>query len=549
MNFNNWLYYLRSKDYEKFSQDHKNKYDIVVKVDSLLDLKSGWSVTYPLLDEFKKCNDWSNSVFANIIKPNEDQKLMENAAFFKAKEDIVSKKRSVVSILGLYNRGKSYILARIFGLDLSSSYFAHTEGLSIVTSRASITDVLIGLDTKGSQKPVPKGDDFKIKDAEATERFLQSLSLSMSDIVLIVVNRLTRDDQSYIKQVKQRFNKKSIIIVHNLSHVNTIKELDGVINEELIKCFECTEHKILDQSKYWTSLDGTRHVVMAKDEMVKDPQTQHLKKAENAGLTYNKLTIELLRSWLTSSASTNHAHSDLIVDIVDYTKKVIGSYLEIKSDKFKTSITPLPLSNKEDCGSAKSTPSSSPNLQSSKDIINNNNNNDNNNFKSDSQDSPLTNIKLVSDENSGIIRFDPPINEELKYADIRFNMVGIISEINSTTNARVEEDGNHYYVSLDCTGFLQNDINFHFENTDGGSKIKVTTNKMREFQSKGNEIHNDFNKQLIRPLEWSYIFPSPIKQRTKNDLKGCVKLEHGILEIKLTKYKTEDEGDDVDIFA
>ncbi|EGC39585.1 hypothetical protein DICPUDRAFT_147652 [Dictyostelium purpureum] len=319
-----WINFEKN-NYRKFCKGSEI-YDIVIKINSILDIINGWEVSYPLLEHFKKSKEFPSFLAKIQTFLSNKPSSVDEISIKKLQIKSENNRRAVVSVLGLYNKGKSYVLSRILGLKLVSSFFEHTEGLSILLSRADITEVLIGLDTKGSQKPVKYYDEAKMKDFKATERFIQTLSLNLSDIVLIVVDRLTYDDQLYIKQIKQTFrNKENIIIVHNLIHVKLIKDLEKVIKEEIVDCFDCQVKQLKDSAPYWYENDRTRHVVMACDD--KDSES---KIYSEAGAKMNQPTIELLQSWLLSAASTSLERFNLVDNITKFSNQIISNYLNQK---------------------------------------------------------------------------------------------------------------------------------------------------------------------------------------------------------------------------
>jgi len=70
------------------------------------------------------------------------------------------------------------------------------------------------------------------KDKSQTERFIEELIISLSDMLILVVGKLTRREQNFISRIKNIVQEKennqfkSIIIIHNLSHYNEIEEVD-----------------------------------------------------------------------------------------------------------------------------------------------------------------------------------------------------------------------------------------------------------------------------------------------------------------------------------
>ena len=88
---------------DKNQYDADMNYDAIIDIDSIRFLKErGWKIIYPIKEK-------ENDVKLFLQKAN----------------------KSIVSILGHSNRGKTYILQRICGVNLKSGYQIQTRGLSI----------------------------------------------------------------------------------------------------------------------------------------------------------------------------------------------------------------------------------------------------------------------------------------------------------------------------------------------------------------------------------------------------------------------------------
>ncbi|KAN0000515.1 hypothetical protein ACTFIZ_000972 [Dictyostelium cf. discoideum] len=465
-------------------------YDLVLKIDNVLDIQTGWLLTQPYSDYYEKTAQNPGGIFGpfkSLVSPS-------NEKMFETKQKLLSdlnqgKRKAIVCALGLYNKGKSYVLSRLFGLNLQSSYYQHTEGLSVISSRSTMSDVLIGLDTKGSQKPVKP--PYTIRDSEATKRFLQELALYLSDVVLIVVDRLTRDDQSYIKQVKHKYslisgkNVSNIIIVHNLSHVRTVEQLQSVIKEEVVSLFDAQKSENPNcKCPYWTNkIDGTRHVVIAQDENKMEGKPE-----SRAGQISNAPTFSLLREWIQTVAATQKESTNLINNIIECSNKLIKYYI----------------------------------------------------------DHP--NLKLCrSDDQNKIVLSTPLQGETLSYyQNIRFNMVGIIDEADNTQPSIVKEDDTHYHIYVDCTGYDLADLAMTIEEIHDSKQIKIVSTKPRSFTPNGEiedkaktVVQDDFKFSHNKLMEWSYIFPHIVVETSSSKDIHFVH-NKGILYIKLTK-KNKDE--------
>ncbi|UJR11892.1 hypothetical protein I4U23_016070 [Adineta vaga] len=232
-----WNKYLRaSKD---------TPYDIVIRLNSLLALRTtGWEIA-----------------------------LSENAIRFGQTEPTSEGTRGlVVAVLGSYNRGKSFLLNLLCDTKLPSGNLVSTEGISITIPKNTAENIIF-IDTAGTDTAIPKNE---LDDKKATEALLREVALHLSSFIIIVVNRLRATDQTYIRQVLTRVKEskqdKDIIIVHNLMDIETKKDIQDVINRELINLFEAKPEtmkirSISEPVKFYRSENygiALRHFILAK---------------------------------------------------------------------------------------------------------------------------------------------------------------------------------------------------------------------------------------------------------------------------------------------
>ena len=138
-----------------------------------------------------------------------------------------------VGILGNGNVGKSFLLSRLFDIKIPSGYSVITEGLSL---KYNEKDKYIILDSAGLQTPLLSDEQFKdkheenirkkyedlYKDKTQTENFIQNLIIYLSDMILIVVGKMTFNEQKLINKIKKELEENddekenTIYIIHNL---------------------------------------------------------------------------------------------------------------------------------------------------------------------------------------------------------------------------------------------------------------------------------------------------------------------------------------------
>lgn len=114
-------------EFDAFScPQHPRDYDVIIDVNSLHALgDGGWKVKYPILEAAEDAT--------TALSPAQG---------------------ATVAVLGLYNRGKTWIISQLCGISLDHSYFTHTEGISFTIPTNELGKNMLFIDTAGAQRPV-----------------------------------------------------------------------------------------------------------------------------------------------------------------------------------------------------------------------------------------------------------------------------------------------------------------------------------------------------------------------------------------------------------
>ena len=273
-------------------------YDIIIDINSIKNInKEGWKV------EFNKKGE---------------EKYKE----FKDKELIV------IGVLGNNNKGKSFLLSKLSKIKLPTGTSIQTKGLSIKYPELKGYGGrrIILLDSAGLETPVLKtnkennlNDEGKDKieenninneqkqneiqdvkheeeekiaednakkekqnveqnaeqneefiensrDKLMTEYFLQNFIIRMSDILLLVVGKLTYSEQLLINKIKiecQTQEKQRIFIIHNLQEFKTKGQVEDYIENTLLKC---STFNLKKRTKITTEQDEKGSLKSKKEE-------------------------------------------------------------------------------------------------------------------------------------------------------------------------------------------------------------------------------------------------------------------------------------------
>ena len=104
-------------------------------------------------------------------------------------------------MVGLYDKGKTFVLNNLAESNLPSGKKVTTAGLSFKYVDLEKGTKLILLDTAGSYSPVKITNECSIIEKEATEMFILDLVFDVSDYFIFVVNDFTSLDQRYLDKL------------------------------------------------------------------------------------------------------------------------------------------------------------------------------------------------------------------------------------------------------------------------------------------------------------------------------------------------------------
>ena len=332
-------------------------YDVIIDIDSINSLKEeGWQIKY-----------------------NKERKEIY--------EKIISEQTIKLGVLGLNNVGKSYLLSKIVNVDIPTGYSIETKGISIkyseiikgeekgmciLDSAGFETPLLI--DKKDKENKMNENEDQNkniesliyrdlieeelSKDKAQTKRFIEELIISLSDIIILVVGKLTRTEQRLINRIKniaklnERNKIKSIIIVHNLAQYHRISEVENHIKQYLLNSatFNLLEKEVLGINGF-----NNRNYLVEASEKSDDKEfdVYHYimaKEGTEAGDYYNKLTIILIKQLY------NRSNKRMAIDIPkeiallfsDLSTEIIGE--KIPREKFEIEDNIIKLNENNDNG-------------------------------------------------------------------------------------------------------------------------------------------------------------------------------------------------------
>ena len=201
------------------SRDKYDTYDAVIDINSIRFLKDkGWKIYY-----------------------NREKKK-------EIKEILKSSQKTIVSILGHSNKGKTYILNKLSNLNLECEFQIHTKGISIKIPKDQ--NILI-LDTQGTNAPLLLEEDEEDKRNEPdfqkgleninlcriiTNNIIQTFIIKEAKILIYVLGMLTTSETIFLNKIKKNCrNIKQLIVIHNLINCCTKEEMEKYKRETLFK--------------------------------------------------------------------------------------------------------------------------------------------------------------------------------------------------------------------------------------------------------------------------------------------------------------------------
>jgi len=69
-----------------------------------------------------------------------------------------------------------------------------------------------------------------------SDLFMTEMVINLSDVIVVLVNQLTLEDQRYVRMLEKHGGNK-IIVVHNLREIYTLHNLNSLIDKDLTKGF------------------------------------------------------------------------------------------------------------------------------------------------------------------------------------------------------------------------------------------------------------------------------------------------------------------------
>jgi hypothetical protein len=166
--------------------------------------------------------------------------------------DIALKARyRIIAVVGLFDKGKTFLINKLLGVNLPSGKLVATKGLSflhIKEKRMLIVDSASVQAAVSHRAKATPGQDIKVApctstvDAQTTESLLFEMISRIAHHLIFVVNDLTWFEQKYISMLHQKYvqagQSKELMVVHNLRSTSTISEARELFEKQITSCYD-----------------------------------------------------------------------------------------------------------------------------------------------------------------------------------------------------------------------------------------------------------------------------------------------------------------------
>ena len=282
---------------EIFFDGNSDCYDMILNFESFEQLKKqGWTANFSL-EGWKKYQTSINS--ENII----------------------------IGVVGIKNRGKSYLLKRIMKNDnykQNEGFLVTTYGISCgfpILEENNKYQAFVTLDTAGRDNPLLQNAFYQendirsiIKDQKVCEILLSDFIIKESNVLIAVVEQLSFAEQDMLttlinrlklKEVNNNIDKRKLIVIHNLMNINKVGDIKKFVKETLLKSmtFNLEPHKVEDY-------ENNKYDLTVYDQLIENNKNSKLdivhivignNNVEEIQRKFNEPAFKYIRDYITIS--------------------------------------------------------------------------------------------------------------------------------------------------------------------------------------------------------------------------------------------------------
>ena len=212
--------------------------------------------------------------------------------YFDKHANRMKKESTRVAVFGYEGVGKDFLINLLKGPPVSQGKYSKTRGLSIIYPKENELPYTF-LNTPGMNGSIKQGsleEKIKVyfdkkglspeekkrilyKDTELVETLIEDFLFEHAHVLLVVVGRVRRTDQSFLDRIKAR-EGKSVIIVHNFVDAETVDDINQMVKEDIEDVYNITEKRVFissnakSQNEYIyleNDKNRTQHVILGKE--------------------------------------------------------------------------------------------------------------------------------------------------------------------------------------------------------------------------------------------------------------------------------------------
>lgn len=241
----------------------------------------------------------------------------------------------VLSVIGDYNQGKTFVINSLANVNLESKYQGRTEGVSFklvdIKSFKSAESVLL-IDTEGSNcLPEDAMDLDLMVRKQSFDQFIQEVACRFGDLSVIVTDKPTKDLMQQIADVagilKSSRKMKIITVVYNSKSIEKKEDLEQFFQKEVVDKFKCSKTMLSKPDIFYYY---STYVI--KGDLFKIIHLPFGKNGSEAGKVFNKNSIECIKYLITDEAmrknsceeSSTFSISNKIVELSPLFRRFLG---------------------------------------------------------------------------------------------------------------------------------------------------------------------------------------------------------------------------------
>jgi len=284
-----------------------DQYDVSIEINGLRELEGpGWPVRIAGKSDF---------LASELINQSERRNLM------------------FVGVLGLYNRGKTFILNKLAQTKLPEGFATHTAGISFMHPRNNpCSDSYMLVDIAGFGSPISHLDEESVQGQYLKDRFIQELVVRLCYVFIVVVNDMTLEDQLFIDNLRvvlsdltktEKYGKKydDVIVIHNYSKITQQYVMEIAFDDQILQHYKDGNYINSSTPRYWhtkptPNKSGIRHLPVLCEPAVYPGFPK----------TYNQQVWELISGWLAGCSQRSETKNP-VIDFLRHGNEVLVSYL------------------------------------------------------------------------------------------------------------------------------------------------------------------------------------------------------------------------------